>query len=186
MSCLGYVASNITRRLLSRTITSSTFLETNLIKKLSAENAGKVCLITRSFSTEIVPGVGKGKTSTGLTGIPVDLDAVQKIIDKNQALLDKMDASDMPADARYRINVEAVARYRIAVCRDNYDDPETIEELCDCGQVEELAIQGDDEMIVLDMYLESRMWERVVKTEVEYHYEEPEEEEKEADPEETK
>lgn len=92
----------------------------------------------------------------------------------------------MPADARYRINVEAVARYRIAVCRDNYDDPETIEELCDCGQVEELAIQGDDEMIVLDMYLESRMWERVVKTEVEYHYEEPEEEEKEADPEETK
>ena len=101
-------------------------------------------------------------------GLAVDHDAVPKMITKYQALLDKLAASDMPPDAQYRINVEKIARHRITAASENIDDPEKVEELCDCGQVEELVIQADNEMIVLDMYLKNRWWELVKPIEVDY------------------
>mmetsp|Transcript_43685 Transcript_43685/g.64102 ORF Transcript_43685/g.64102 Transcript_43685/m.64102 type:complete len:101 (+) Transcript_43685:546-848(+) len=80
-----------------------------------------------------------------------------------------MAQSDMPETAQYRINVEAIARYRIKVCEENFDDPEKVEELVECGQVEELVIQAANEMEVLDMYLESRLWEKInPNVEIEY------------------
>lgn len=102
-------------------------------------------------------------------GLAVDHDAVPKMITKYQALLDKLAASDMPADAQYRINVEKIARYRIKAAQENLDDPEKVEELCNCGQVEELVIQADNEMIVMDMYLRNRWWELVKPVEIEYN-----------------
>lgn len=47
----------------------------------------------------------------------------------------------MPVDAQYRINVEKICRYRIKAAQENLEDPEKVEELCNCGQVEELVIQ---------------------------------------------
>eukprot|EP00581_Thalassiosira_minuscula_P006623 CAMPEP_0183704192 /NCGR_PEP_ID=MMETSP0737-20130205/1612_1 /TAXON_ID=385413 /ORGANISM="Thalassiosira miniscula, Strain CCMP1093" /LENGTH=192 /DNA_ID=CAMNT_0025931017 /DNA_START=24 /DNA_END=602 /DNA_ORIENTATION=+ len=125
----------------------------------------------RCFSAEpeLVPGIGRGKTSTGLVGLEVDHDAVPKMITKYQALLDKLAASDMPPDAQYRINVEKIARFRIAAAQNNLDDPEKVEELCNCGQVEELVIQADNEMIVMDMYLRNRWWELVKPVDIEYN-----------------
>ena len=67
-------------------------------------------------------------------GLAVDHDAVPKMITKYQALLDKIAASDMPPDAQYRINVEKIARHRIAAATGNIDDPEKVEEMCNCGQ----------------------------------------------------
>jgi NADH dehydrogenase (ubiquinone) 1 alpha subcomplex subunit 5 len=81
-----------------------------------------------------------------------------------------MAASDMPETAQYRINVEAIARYRIKVCEDNFEDPEKIEELIECGQVEELVLQAQEEMIVLDMYLKERFWEQISPNEVEWDW----------------
>ena len=81
------------------------------------------------------------------------------MIVKYQGLLDKMAASDMPEDAQYRIDVTKIANYRIRAAKENLDDPEMVEELCNCGQVEELVVQADNEMKVLDMYLEKRWWE---------------------------
>ena len=72
-----------------------------------------------------------------------------------------MAASDMPESAAYRQAVEKVCRYRIRVAQENPDDPEKVEELINCGQVEELVVQADDEMEVLQMYLRERWWERV-------------------------
>ena len=100
----------------------------------------------------------------------MDHDAVRKIIEGNQALLDKIAASDMPETAQYRINVEAIARYRIKVCEENFDDPEKVEELIECGQVEELVEQAKDEMEVLNMYLEARLWEKITLNEVEIEH----------------
>eukprot|EP00980_Cylindrotheca_fusiformis_P007654 scaffold1605_cov141-Cylindrotheca_fusiformis.AAC.17 len=114
------------------------------------------------FSTaEVVPGYGKGKTSTGIVGLPVDPNAVSNIIVKYQALLDRMAASDMPETAQYRVDVEKIARYRIKVAMENPDDPDMVEDLCQCGQVEELVEQAKDEMLVLDMYLKERLWEQI-------------------------
>jgi len=107
--------------------------------------------------------------STSQVGLHVDHDATSKMITKYQALLDKLNASDMPPDAQYRINVEKIARFRIAAAQENVDDPEKVEEICNCGQVEELVIQADNEMIVLDMYLRNRWWELVKPVEIEYN-----------------
>jgi NADH dehydrogenase (ubiquinone) 1 alpha subcomplex subunit 5 len=91
------------------------------------------------------------------------------MIVKYQALLDKLAASDMPPTATYRKNIEKICRYRIAAAQENLDDPEKVEELCNCGQVEELVIQADNEMIVMDMYLKNRWWELVKPVEVEFN-----------------
>ena len=91
------------------------------------------------------------------------------MIIKYQALLDKLAASDMPPTAQYRINVEKIARYRIAAAQENLDDPEKVEELCNCGQVEELVVQADNEMKVMDMYLRNRWWELVKPVDIEYN-----------------
>jgi NADH dehydrogenase (ubiquinone) 1 alpha subcomplex subunit 5 len=91
------------------------------------------------------------------------------MIVKYQALLDKLAASDMPPTAQYRINVEKIARYRIAAAQENLDDPEKVEELCNCGQVEELVVQAENEMIVMDMYLRNRWWELVKPVDIEYN-----------------
>ncbi|KAG7350934.1 ETC complex I subunit [Nitzschia inconspicua] len=124
------------------------------------------------FSTELVPGVGFGKTSTGIVGLPVDPEACSKIVTKYQALLDRMAASDLPETAQYRVDVEKIARYRIKIATEHADDPDLVEELCQCGQVEELVQQADDEMMVLDMYLKERLWEEIdydVDVEIEYN-----------------
>ena len=94
-------------------------------------------------------------------GLEVDHEAIPKIIDLNQSLLDKMANSDMPESAQYRINVTKIANYRIQVCNENLHDPEKVEELIACGQVEELVEQAKDEHDVLDMYLNKRYWEIV-------------------------
>mmetsp|Transcript_6482 Transcript_6482/g.12205 ORF Transcript_6482/g.12205 Transcript_6482/m.12205 type:complete len:169 (+) Transcript_6482:2672-3178(+) len=148
--------SQVTRTL-SRNTSTHALLRNNIIKSLSSSN--------QQFST-VVPGVGKGKTSTGLVGLPVDHDAIPKIIEKYQALLDKAQA--MPETAQYRINIEKIARHRINAAKLHPDNPEKVEELCNCGQVEELVQQADDEMIVMDMYLRNRWWETVKEVEIEY------------------
>ena len=94
-------------------------------------------------------------------GLDVDPDAITKIADLNQSLLDKIANSDMPASAQYSINVSKIANFRINVCKEFPNDPEKVEELIDCGQVEELVEQAKDEHIVMDMYLEKRYWELV-------------------------
>jgi NADH dehydrogenase (ubiquinone) 1 alpha subcomplex subunit 5 len=102
-------------------------------------------------------------------GLPVDLDAVPKIIVQYQKLLDRMAASDMPETAQYRVDVEKIARYRIKVAMENADDADMVEDMCQCGQVEELVEQAKDEMIVLDMYLKERLWE-LIDSDVEVEY----------------
>jgi NADH dehydrogenase (ubiquinone) 1 alpha subcomplex subunit 5 len=72
-----------------------------------------------------------------------------------------MAASDLPETAQYRVDVEKIAKYRIRIATEHANDPDMVEELCQCGQVEELVQQADDEMGVLDMYLRERLWEEI-------------------------
>jgi hypothetical protein len=100
----------------------------------------------------------------------VDPDAVSNVITSYQSLLDRMAASDLPETSQYRVDIEKIARYRIKVAMENAEDPEMVEELCQCGQVEELAEQAKDEMIVLDMYLKERLWEQIDDSDVAVDY----------------
>ena len=103
-------------------------------------------------------------------GLPVDPNACENIVVHYQALLDRMAASDMPETAQYRVVVEKIANYRIKIAKENPDDPDLVEELCRCGQVEELVEQAKDEMQVLEMYLKERVWELVPDHEVGVEY----------------
>lgn len=95
---------------------------------------------------------------------------MSNIVVKYQALLDRMAASDLPETAQYRVDVEKIARYRIKIAMENPDDPEMVEDLCQCGQVEELVQQAEDEMEVMEMYLKERMWELVGNADVDIEY----------------
>jgi hypothetical protein len=83
------------------------------------------------------------------------------ILVKFQALLDKMEASDMPETAQYRMDVTKWCNYVIQKTKENPEDPEAIEDAVQMGQVEELMEMAEDEMIALDCYLGVRMWELV-------------------------
>lgn len=100
----------------------------------------------------------------------MDHEALFKIVAKYQLLLDTMAASDMPESAHYRVTLEKICRFRIQAAQENPDNPERVEELCNCGQVEELVDQADDEMEVLQMYLRNRWWERIPEEAVEIDY----------------
>lgn len=105
-------------------------------------------------------------------GLPADPDAVSKIVTSYQALLDRMATSDLPENAQYRVDLESISNYRIQIAKEHPDDPEMVEELCQCGQVEELVQQAELEMGVLEMYLKERLWEEIdyeVDVEVEYN-----------------
>jgi len=83
------------------------------------------------------------------------------MLKKFQTLLDRMEASDMPETAQYRIDVTKWCNYVIKAAKENPEDPEAVEELVNMGQVEELIEMADDEMIALETYLKCRMWELV-------------------------
>jgi ETC complex I subunit conserved region len=139
-------------------------------------------------SEQPILGVGKYKTSTGLVrkrtqvyslspsvlkslttlvlcteqvGLAVEPDWYNVMLKKFQALLDKLEASDMPETAQYRIDVTKWCNYVIASVKANPDSPEAVEDAVQMGQVEELIEMADDEMICMDVYLETRMWELV-------------------------
>jgi NADH dehydrogenase (ubiquinone) 1 alpha subcomplex subunit 5 len=81
-----------------------------------------------------------------------------------------MAQSDLPENSQYRVDVATIANYRIKIAKEYPDDPDMVEELCQCGQVEELIEQAKDEMEVLDMYLKDRLWENIEDVEVDVEY----------------
>ncbi len=103
-------------------------------------------------------------------GLPVDPDGVSNVVKHYQALLDRMAASDLPETAQYRVDVEKISKHRIKVAQEYPDDPDMVEDLCQCGQVEELVEQAKDEMEVLEMYLKERLWEYIDDSDVAVEY----------------
>jgi len=141
-------------------------IASHTVKRLGSVRPANGLQLTRTMfaafsSAEVVPGIGRGKTSTGIVGLAADPNAVSKIITSYQALLERMAASDLPENAQYRVDLEKISNYRIQIATEHPDDPEMVEELCQCGQVEELVQQAELEMGVLEMYLKERLWEDI-------------------------
>ena len=76
----------------------------------------------------------------------------------------------MPETAQYRIDVTKWCNFVIEQVKANPEDPEAVEEAVQMGQVEELIDMAEDEMIALDTYLRTRMWELVEKTNTVYDF----------------
>ncbi|GLE04043.1 hypothetical protein PINS_up012954 [Pythium insidiosum] len=102
------------------------------------------------------------KTTTGIVGLPVNVNARQDLI----ALYNKtlQAAQTLPEGIAYRKAVEQITNYRLKVVMEN-EDEDTIEKVINCGQLEELIEQAEDELSVIPMYLEHKLWEPPVKAE---------------------
>jgi|MDSW01.1.fsa_nt_gb hypothetical protein len=107
-------------------------------------------------------------------------DQIQKFIAKNEALLQRLGESDIPADAPYRINLALVAKYRIQVAtssnpKENKEkrkaDAVSSDSLIrnivkECAiafthsdSMEDLIREAEEEMERLKEYQEVRLWE---------------------------
>jgi NADH dehydrogenase (ubiquinone) 1 alpha subcomplex subunit 5 len=95
----------------------------------------------------------------------VEPDWYNVMLTKFQTLLDRMEASDMPETAQYRVDVTKWCQYVIETVKANPNDPEAVEDVVNMGQVEELIEMADDEMIAMDVYIRTRMWELVEQSE---------------------
>lgn len=74
----------------------------------------------------------------------------------------------MPETAQYRIDVTKWCNFVLKTARENPTDPEAVEDAVRMGQVEELIEMADDEMIALDTYLRTRMWELLDKPVIDF------------------
>jgi NADH dehydrogenase (ubiquinone) 1 alpha subcomplex subunit 5 len=91
----------------------------------------------------------------------VEPDWYNVMLTKFQLLLDRLEASDMPETAQYRVDVTKWCQYVIEQVKANPSNPEAVEDAVNMGQVEELIEMADDEMVAMDVYLKARMWELV-------------------------
>lgn len=95
---------------------------------------------------------------------PSNSDEKQTFIDKNQALLDKLAASDIPSDAPYSINLSWIAQHRIKVATESRGKPMSIVGPCalsftSARTMEDLIQEAEDEMVRLEEYVDKRLWE---------------------------
>ncbi|GAB9465550.1 hypothetical protein Gpo141_00002956 [Globisporangium polare] len=96
------------------------------------------------------------KTTTGIVGIPVNANARQDLIKIYQKTLQEVKV--LPEDAVYRTSVERITNYRLKVVLGN-EDEHVIEKEINMGQLEELIEQAEDELSVIPVYLENKLWE---------------------------
>ncbi|CAM9627374.1 unnamed protein product [Scytosiphon promiscuus] len=98
------------------------------------------------------------KTSTGLVGLAVDVNARANFIALQKQILEKIKI--IPDHAQYRKDVEAISGYRLKVATET-EDEEAIEDEINHGQLEELLVDGKNELKLIDKYAEWRLWEAV-------------------------
>ena len=97
------------------------------------------------------------KTSTGLVGLPVDVNGRANFIAACEEVLANVRAA-IPEDAQYRVDTEALYGYRMGVAQGSTDELH-IEAEIGQGQLEELIQVANDELKLADKYAEWRMWE---------------------------
>ncbi|KAG2763408.1 hypothetical protein JG687_00005511 [Phytophthora cactorum] len=101
------------------------------------------------------------KTSTGLVGLKVNPNARQDLIKIYRRTLEEVKV--LPPEAKnYRNAVEQITNFRLNVVESN-EDENVIERKINCGQLEELIEQAEDELTVIPVYIEHKLWESPVE-----------------------
>ncbi|EDW17341.1 NADH dehydrogenase [ubiquinone] 1 alpha subcomplex subunit 5 [Drosophila mojavensis] len=101
------------------------------------------------------------KASTGLTGLAVATNPHHTL----SALYGKIlrAVSKMPQDAAYRKYTEQIVKQRADAVAKN-KDISALEKSVGCGQVEELIVQAENELILARKMLGWKPWEKLVQT----------------------
>ncbi|KAH8302222.1 hypothetical protein KR044_004184, partial [Drosophila immigrans] len=98
--------------------------------------------------------------STGLTGLAVATNPHHTL----SALYGKIlrAVAKMPQDASYRKNTEQLVKQRANALAQNKDIT-ALEKAVGCGQVEELIVQAENELILARKMLGWKPWEKLVQ-----------------------
>eukprot|EP01027_Heterolobosea_sp_BB2_P005341 GEZU01008185.1.p2 GENE.GEZU01008185.1~~GEZU01008185.1.p2 ORF type:complete len:161 (-),score=44.94 GEZU01008185.1:164-646(-) len=99
----------------------------------------------------------KVKQTTGIVGLPVQPKWREKLIKLYNQLLNDV-RTQIPDGVFYRKVVENNVSYFLRIV-EQYDDYETVENIIDRGQVEELIIQAQDEIDLVPKMAEWKPWE---------------------------
>lgn len=97
------------------------------------------------------------KTSTGLVGLAVDPNGRANLMKVVEEVLEKI--KGIP-DCAYRDAVEKIFGRFLKTCQEN-EDEETIEDILEMGQLEEMIEQAHEELELIDIYKENKVWEAV-------------------------
>ncbi|RHY92724.1 hypothetical protein DYB37_004058 [Aphanomyces astaci] len=89
------------------------------------------------------------KTSTGLVGLAVNPNWRVDLIKLYGETL-KATQTHLP-DCFYRTSVEQITNFRLKVVTE-HEEEDTVEKLINCGQVEELIEQAEDELFLIPKY----------------------------------
>ncbi|KAJ2698617.1 hypothetical protein FB645_005591 [Coemansia sp. IMI 203386] len=95
--------------------------------------------------------------TTGIVGIPVNPNARPQLIALYKKTLDELKAK-IPESAAYRQSVETITKQRLSIV-EQHEDAARIEELINCGQIEELVDQAQDEIGLISRMAEWKAWE---------------------------
>jgi NADH dehydrogenase (ubiquinone) 1 alpha subcomplex subunit 5 len=96
------------------------------------------------------------KETTGIVGVEVDPEARANLLAASQQVLAVV-AEKIPAEAQYRLNVEATFEHWIEQLNGSTDD-EAVEEALSF-QLEELTLMAKKELELIDRMAEWRPWE---------------------------
>ena len=101
------------------------------------------------------PLMAKVKQTTGIVGLEVVPNAREVLINLYNKTLKEIQA--VPEDEGYRKAVESFTRHRLQVCQEE-EDWEVIEKRLQCGQVEELIEEAQDELKLISKMIEWDPW----------------------------
>jgi NADH dehydrogenase (ubiquinone) 1 alpha subcomplex subunit 5 len=89
-------------------------------------------------------------------GLETVHDARNKLI---QLYSDTLSAlKNLPEEAEYRKATESITQQRLQTVQ-NHQDIESIEKKIECGQIEELIVQAEDELSLISKMEEWKPWE---------------------------
>ncbi|KAI9588295.1 NADH dehydrogenase [ubiquinone] 1 alpha subcomplex subunit 5 [Glossina fuscipes] len=100
------------------------------------------------------------KASTGLTGLAVAVNPHHTL----NALYGKIlrAVAKMPDDAAYRKYTEQIIKERVKAVEGN-KDVIALEKVIGCGQVEELIVQAENELVLARKMLGWKPWEKLIQ-----------------------
>uniref|UniRef100_A0A7S2S4N5 Uncharacterized protein n=1 Tax=Mucochytrium quahogii TaxID=96639 RepID=A0A7S2S4N5_9STRA len=99
------------------------------------------------FATNVLRQAARIKPTTGIVGLPVVPNAREVLTELYTKTLDNI--KEYPKENTYRTSVEQITNFRLKVVKEN-EDIDTIEETIDCGQVEELIEQAEEELDLME------------------------------------
>ncbi|CAG0887106.1 unnamed protein product [Cyprideis torosa] len=103
---------------------------------------------------------GNLKRTTGLTGLIVAKNPHYTLSVLYGKLLRTL--QKMPENAAYRLNTEAIVQDRVAMVNAE-PDVKALEDKINSGQIEEVIVQAENELLLARQFLDDKPWEPLME-----------------------